>query len=53
MCDGITESSLFGFCHCDEICYNLNDCCSDISDINCTSRGKSIAPVCKIIVHYS
>ena len=35
-CQGSTESSLFGFCHCDKICYNLNDCCSDIADINCT-----------------
>ena len=42
-CDGTTESTPFGFCYCDALCHNLNDCCDDISAINCTKEGRSVA----------
>ena len=35
-CQGSAESFPFGICYCDKQCYDLNDCCNDIADINCT-----------------
>ena len=28
-------------CYCDQNCYNLNDCCSDIADIGCHPPSSS------------
>ena len=26
-------------CYCDQVCYQFNDCCSDIEDIGCFPLG--------------
>ena len=26
-------------CYCDQVCYQFNDCCSDIEDIGCFPQG--------------
>ena len=38
-CEGTISSSPFGLCHCDKICHNINDCCRDIEEVNCTRQG--------------
>ena len=48
-CDGSIDSTPFGFCHCDDICHSLNDCCEDITEINCSRRGTLKINVCGVI----
>ena len=40
-CDGTISSTPFGFCHCDDICHAIGDCCNDIVKINCTRKGEA------------
>ena len=32
-------------CYCDQVCYQFNDCCSDIEDIGCYPSGKDVLNV--------
>ena len=31
-----------GDCYCDLTCYSNNDCCSDITDIGCNPKNKTV-----------
>ena len=30
-------------CHCDQFCYILNDCCSDVADIGCHPTSSTVS----------
>ena len=37
-------------CYCDQICYNLNDCCSDVADIGCHPASSTVSPTSTDII---
>ena len=42
LCDTPSPTCKNGDCYCDFMCYSNKDCCSDITDIGCIPRNKTL-----------